>query len=127
MVRNFASGILGYMLIDCLGAGLVLRQLGLRISYPAGSVVLIRGHELAHSTTQWTKESRFVVVQTTHEASREHAYRNLGRPYPPLALAPNFENEAAKKKRAAAAKRAREASAEQSTTGPHGRRSRPKA
>ncbi|ERF70847.1 hypothetical protein EPUS_02369 [Endocarpon pusillum Z07020] len=78
------------------GADLVLRQLGLQISYPAGSVVLIRGHELAHSTTQWTKESRFVGVQTSHEATREHAYRKLGRPYPPLALAPNFYPKTAK-------------------------------
>lgn len=79
----------------------MLRPLGLRMSYPAGSVVLIRGHGLAQSTTQWTKESRFVVVQTTHEAVREHASRNLGRPYPPLALAPNFESKASLAKKAA--------------------------
>lgn len=45
-----------------------------------------------------------MVVQTTHEAVREHAYRNLDRPYPPLALAPNFESEASIAKKAADAK-----------------------
>ena len=87
-----------------LGADLVLRQLGLRNYYLPGSVVLIRGHEPAHSTTEWTEESRSVVVQTTHEAVREQAYRNLGRPYPPLALASNFETGAFKRKASAAAK-----------------------
>lgn len=92
------------MLTDYPGADLVLRQLNLRISYPPGSVVLIRGHELAHSTTEWTGESRFVVVQTSHEAVREHAYRNLGREYPPLALAPNFGTEASKRGKAGGTK-----------------------
>lgn len=45
------SRIVQLLLIEIPGADLVLRQLGLRMSYPAGSVVLIRGHELAHSTT----------------------------------------------------------------------------
>jgi hypothetical protein len=90
----------------------VLRQLGLRMPFPTGSVVLIRSHELAHSTTEWTKESRFVGVHTTHEAVREHAYHNLGRPYPQLDVAPNFETEVSKRRKVAAAKSADEASKE---------------
>ena len=71
---TIAPRIVYVMLTDLLGADVMLRQLGLRISFPSGSVLLIRGTELAHSTTSWTKESRFVNVQTTHEAVREHAY-----------------------------------------------------
>jgi hypothetical protein len=88
----------------------VLRLLGLRTSFPTGSVVLLRGYELAHSTTEWTKESRFVGVHTTHEAVREHAYRSLGRPYPPSNLALNFETEVSKRRNVAAAESADEVS-----------------
>jgi hypothetical protein len=101
---NIVSWITWFLLMELLGADLVLCQLGLRMSFPTGSVVPIRGHELGHSTAEWTKESRFVGVHTTHGAVREHAYRNLGRPYPPLDLAPNFETEDSKRRKVAAAR-----------------------
>jgi hypothetical protein len=89
----------------------MLRQLGLRMVFPSGSVLLIRGHEPNHSTTQWSKTSRFCVVHTAHEAVRAHAYRNLNRPYPPTALAPNFTTEANKRRQTRASNKCK------STTG----------
>jgi hypothetical protein len=86
-----------FTLIPYARPDLVLRQLGLRI-------VLVRGRELNHSTTQWTKGSRICVVQTNHEAVRDRAYRKLNRPYPPQALAPNFTTESNKRQIRAAEK-----------------------
>lgn len=60
----------------------MLRDLGIRIASPAGSLSIIRGAELSHSITEWSGKSRFCVVHTTHDAVMRYAYRILGRPQP---------------------------------------------
>ncbi len=61
---------------------MLLRQLGQNIAYPSGTLFIIRGHELAHSTTDWEGKSRYCVVHASHEAVRRIALRKMGRPPP---------------------------------------------
>ncbi|KAI1085231.1 hypothetical protein F5B20DRAFT_589995 [Whalleya microplaca] len=61
---------------DFEGGDLLLRELGLRIESPPGSIQL-RGRELRHSITRWTGR-RFVVVSVTHDAVRRWAKRRMG-------------------------------------------------
>ena len=64
------------------GARLLLRELGLNIAFPSGSLCLLRGHEIAHSTTDWKGESRICIVHAMPESMRRGALRNMGRPVP---------------------------------------------
>lgn len=61
-----------------------LRQLGIRLASPSGTVTGILGRETIHNITDWTdfdskteRRSRFSVVHTTHESVRREALRKL--------------------------------------------------
>jgi hypothetical protein len=67
---------------DYTGGDLILHDLGLQTKAPPGSLIAIRGRELAHAITEWKGKSRFVVVQTTHDSVRREAYRRMGKELP---------------------------------------------
>ncbi|KAH8744003.1 hypothetical protein F5883DRAFT_655439 [Diaporthe sp. PMI_573] len=69
------------------GGDILLRDLGLQISCPPGSVQLLRGRELRHSITKYSGR-RFVVVHTNHEAVRRWARRQLGLPITDIGTTP---------------------------------------
>lgn len=53
---------------DFTGGDPILHGLGLPIKAPPGTLIGIRGRELAHAITEWKGTPRFVVVQTAHES-----------------------------------------------------------
>jgi len=61
---------------DYTGADLLLRELGLKIKAPPGTVQIMRGCELRHSTTKW-KGIRVVTVSVAHDAIRRWAQRKF--------------------------------------------------
>jgi hypothetical protein len=63
-----------------LGADLLLWQLGLRISFGPGSVCMLRGHELRHSTTDWFGHSRSSIVEAMPTAVKRAAARKKDQP-----------------------------------------------
>lgn len=69
------------------GGDLLLRDLGIQIACPPGSVQLLRGRELRHSITKYSGR-RFVVVHTNHEAVRRWARRQLGLPITDIGTTP---------------------------------------
>lgn len=69
------------------GGDLLLRDLGIQVACPPGSVQLLRGRELRHSITKYTGR-RFVVVHTNHEAVRRWARRQLGLPTTDIGTTP---------------------------------------
>lgn len=72
--------------LTCLGnfegGDLFFRDLALKMEFKSGSVSLMRGRELNHSTTAWKGEPRFCVVHAVHEPVRKAAYRNMGQTIP---------------------------------------------
>ena len=61
-----------------------LRQLGIRLASPSGTVTGILGRETIHNITEWTdfdskieKRSRISVFHTTHESVRQEALQNF--------------------------------------------------
>lgn len=69
------------------GGDLLLRDLGIQIQCPPGSLQLLRGRELRHSITKYSGR-RFVVVHTNHEAVRRWARRQLGLPITDIGTTP---------------------------------------
>jgi hypothetical protein len=61
---------------DYTGAELILRELGLQIKAPPGTVQIMRGCELRHSITKW-RGVRVVIVSVAHDAIRRWAQREV--------------------------------------------------
>lgn len=80
---DWRHGLVGQVAMgDYRGGDLLVRELGLRIESKPESLLLFRGRELRHATTEWTGR-RFVVVSAVHESVKRWAFRRLGRPVPP--------------------------------------------
>ena len=60
----------------------MLRELGVRIASPPGSLTLLRGSELSHSITKWTGKCGYCIVHTTHDAVMRYSYQLMGRALP---------------------------------------------
>ncbi|CAJ2504482.1 Uu.00g118760.m01.CDS01 [Anthostomella pinea] len=77
---DWQHGLAGLVPVgDYQGGDLVLRELGLQTESKPGCVQLLQGRELRHSITKYLGQ-RFVVVNTTHEAVRRWAFRQMGEP-----------------------------------------------
>lgn len=64
------------MLMSIAGGYLSMWRLGLKISFGPGSVCMLRGHELRHSTTDWDGKSRSATVEAMPAACKRAAARN---------------------------------------------------
>jgi len=66
-----------------LGCDFVLRGLGLRIPFPPGSICLVAGRHLHHSTTDYTG-TRSSIVHAIGNAMKRRAWSMLGKNVPDM-------------------------------------------
>lgn len=61
------------------GANLCVPELGIKVPYKPGTCVILRGGDLDHFVRDF-KGTRYFIIATNHESSRQYALRKMGDP-----------------------------------------------